>query len=114
MFVDVYAHSGSMIFFFFFSRFSCRSVLKLEYEAYEPMAVKQMRSVQSIRAEAKGERNALRSSTCGLQHLSTVTDGCVFLCSCSCVCAMCSELCAGIRSRWPNVTKCAILHRTGE
>ena len=25
-----------------------------------------------------------------------------------------SELCGGIRSRWPTVTKCAILHRTGQ
>lgn len=61
-------------------------MLKLEYEAYEPMAIKQMRSVQSMRTEAEGERNALRSSTCGLQHLSTVADGCVFSLLFVCVC----------------------------
>lgn len=46
--------------------FQGKRVLRLEYEAYDAMAIKQMHG-----------------------------------------------LCAGIRSRWPNVTRCAILHRTG-
>jgi len=46
--------------------FKGKKVLRLEYEAYEPMALKQMR-----------------------------------------------ELCNEMRQRWPNVVKCAILHRTG-